>query len=273
MRIVVRFGTGLLIAAAVIVSLFPFYWMLRTSVAPSDEVFFEGISLLPAGIDLSNYARAWEQGGLGQAVVVGVLVTLGILALQLLTCIPAAYVLSKVRLRWTPIGLAVVLGGVLVPSQVTLIPTFIGINAAGLADSMAGLILPFFTSAFGIFLLRQQMMSIPDALMEAARTDGLGHFRILTKVIVPLAAPGIAAFSVFSVFTHWNEYLWPLLIARSPDLRTPPLALAVFQQADIGFDYSALAAGAVIVTAPVVLLFLFAQKRFVQGMSGAEIPG
>ena len=91
--------------------------------------------------------------------------------------------------------------------------------------------------------------------------------------IIPMAAPGIAAFSVFSVFVHWNEYLWPLLIARSPDLRTPPLALAVFQQADTGFDYSALAAGAAIVTAPVVILFLVAQRRFVQGMSGSEIPG
>ena len=273
MKTIVRIGTGLLIAAAVVVSLFPFYWMLRTSVAPSDEVFFEGISLFPAGIDLSNYARAWDQGGLGQAVLIGALVTAGILAIQLVTCIPAAYVLAKVRLRWTGVALAVVLAGVLIPSQVTLIPTFIGINPVGLADSVSGLILPFMTSAFGIFLLRQQMVSIPDALMEAARTDGLGHVRTLTRVVVPLAAPGIAAFSVFSVFTHWNEYLWPLLIARSPDLRTPPLALAVFQQADVGFDYSALAAGAVIVTAPVVLLFLFAQKRFVQGMSGAEIPG
>ncbi|RLP83368.1 carbohydrate ABC transporter permease [Mycetocola lacteus] len=247
--------------------------MLRTSVAPSDEVFFQGISLLPTGIDLSNYARAWDKGGLGQAVFVGIGTTAGILILQLITCIPAAYVLAKVRLRWSGLALAVVLAAVLIPSQVTLIPTFIGINAAGLADSMSGLILPFMTSAFGIFLLRQQMVSIPDALMEAARTDGLGHVRILTKIVVPIAAPGIAAFSVFSVFTHWNDYLWPLLIARSPELRTPPLALAIFQQADVGFDYSALAAGAVIVTAPVVLLFLFAQKRFVQGMSGAEIPG
>lgn len=273
MKLIVRTGTWVLIALAVIISLFPFYWMLRTAVAPADEVFLDGISLLPTSIDLSNFGRAWEQGGLGQAVVVGVLVTAGILILQLITCIPAAYVLAKVRARWTGLALAIVLGCLLVPSQVTLIPTFIGINAVGLANTMAGLIVPFMTSAFGIFLLRQQMVAIPDALLEAARTDGLGYVRTLRTVIIPMAAPGIAAFSVFSVFVHWNEYLWPLLIARSPDLRTPPLALAVFQQADTGFDYSALAAGAAIVTAPVVILFLVAQRRFVQGMSGAEIPG
>lgn len=273
MKLVTKIGTWFLVAAAVLVSLFPFYWMLRTSVAPKDEVFFEGISLFPSSFEFSNFARAWTEGGLGQAVLIGVIVTLGILVLQLITCIPAAYVLAKVRLRWTGLVLGLVIAGLLVPSQVTMIPTFIGINMAGLANSMAGLIVPFMTSAFGIFLLRQQMLSIPDALMEAARTDGLGHVRTLTKIVIPMAAPGIAAFSVFSVFTHWNDYLWPLLISRSPELRTPPLALAIFQQADTGFDHSALAAGAVIVTAPVVLLFLFAQKRFVQGMSGAEVPG
>lgn len=263
----------LLVAVAVIVSLFPFYWMLRTSVAPKDEIHFDGISFLPSQLDFSNYARAWEKADLGQAVLVGGTVTLLILVLQLVTCIPAAYVLAKVRMRGTGVILALVLACLLVPAQVTLIPTFIGINVVGLGDSLAGLVLPFATSAFGIFLLRQQMLAIPESLMEAARTDGLGHLRTLRSVVIPMASPGIAAFSVFSVFVHWNEYLWPLLIARSPDLRTPPLALAVFQTAEIGFDYSALAAGAAIVTAPVVILFLVAQRRFVQGMSGAEIPG
>lgn len=273
MTLALRIAKWVAVTVAVLVSLFPFYWMLRTAVSPADEVFFDGISLLPASLDWGNFGRAWEEAGLGEAVLVGLVMTLSILALQLLTCIPAAYVLAKVRFPGAGLALAIVIGCLLVPAQVTLIPTFIGINVAGLADSLAGLILPSMTSAFGIFLLRQQIMAIPDALLEAARTDGLGHLRTLVSVVVPLAGPGIAAFSVFSVFTHWNDYLWPLLIARSPELATPPLALAVFQQADIGFDYSALAAGAVIVTAPVVVLFLVAQRRFVQGMSGTEIPG
>jgi multiple sugar transport system permease protein len=270
--VLVRTATWIALVVAIVISLFPFYWMLRTAVAPADEVFVSGISLLPTAIDLSSFARAWSDGGLGRAVLVGIIVTAGILLLQLVTCIPAAYVLAKVHERWTAAALGVVLAALLVPAQVTLVPIFIGINLAGLADTLPGLIVPFLTSAFGIFLLRQQMLAIPDALMEAARTDGLGHFRTLRAVVIPLAAPGIAAFTVFSVFVHWNEYLWPLLVARSPELRTPPLALAVFQQADTGFDYAALAAGAVIVTAPVVLLFLLAQRQFVQGMSGTEVP-
>ena len=273
MSTVFRIARWALVIAAVMISLFPFYWMLRTSLASASEVYTNGIPLIPTSVDLSAFARAWDKANLGSAVVTGLIVTLSILALQLLTCVPAAYVLAKVRMRGTGIMLGIVLACLLVPAQVTLIPTFLGINLAGLANSYAGLILPFTTSAFGIFLLRQQMLSIPDALLDAARTDGLGHFQILRKVVVPLAGPGIAAFSIFSVFTHWNDYMWPLLVSRSPNLVTPPLALAVFQQADTGFDYSALAAGAAIVTAPVVILFLVAQRRFVQGMSGAEIPG
>jgi multiple sugar transport system permease protein len=97
--------------------------------------------------------------------------------------------------------------------------------------------------------------------------------RIVTKVVVPLVRPAIAAFAVFSVFAHWNDYLWPLLIIRSASLATPPLALAVFEQFDKGADYAALCAGAAIVTAPVVVLFLIAQKQFTQGLSGVELPG
>jgi multiple sugar transport system permease protein len=272
-RIVLGTGRWVLLTVAVLVSLFPFYWMLRTALSPADEVFFDGISLVPSHLEWGNFARAWTEANLGRAVLNGVLVTTGILALQLLTCIPAAYVLAKVPMRGKGIALALVLGCLLVPGQATMIPLFIGVNSVGLADTLAGLVLPFATSAFGIFLLRQQMVSIPDALLEAARTDGLGHLATLTRVVVPMAGPGIAAFSVFSVFTHWNDYLWPLLVARSAEVQTPPLALAVFQQADIGFDYSALAAGAAIVTAPVIALFLVAQRRFVQGMSGSEIPG
>jgi multiple sugar transport system permease protein len=273
MRAAARAGLVAAICVAVVVSLFPFYWMVRTSIAPADQTFFQGIAWFPSAVDLSGYARAWTEGGLGRAMVIGLVQTLSILALQLLTCIPAAYVLAKVRSRATGIALTAVLGCLLVPSQVTLIPLFIGVNVAGWSDSLWGLVLPFTTSAFGIYLIRQQMMTIPDALLEAARADGLGHFRRLTSVVIPIAAPGIAAFSVFSVFAHWNEYLWPLLVSRSPDIRTPPLALAVFQQADIGYDYPALTAGAVIVTAPIVVLFLLAQKPFVQGMSGTEISG
>ena len=122
-------------------------------------------------------------------------------------------------------------------------------------------------------MIRNQMLSIPKPLLEAAAMDGLGPINTLVRVVVPMALPGIAAFSIYSIFVHWNDYMWPLLVARSSDLRTPPLALAIFQDASTGFDYPALAAGAAVVTVPIIVIFLFGQKYFVKGMSGTEITG
>lgn len=156
------FGFG-----AAIIAVFPFYWMLRTAVAPADELTSTGLSLFPLEFDFSNTVRAWEQARLGEAMLNSLTVTLGILFFQLLTCIPAAYALAKFRFRGSGLVLGLVLTGLLIPHQATMIPTFVGINLAGLGDTRIGLVLPFVTSVIGIFMLRQQMLSIPDAIMEA----------------------------------------------------------------------------------------------------------
>lgn len=266
---VARWG---LVAATVSIAVFPFYWMLRTSIAARDSVIFEGISVWPATVDLSNFERAWVEANLGNAMLNGAIVTTSILVAQLLTCVPAAYAFAKLRFRLRGPLYALVLACLLVPTQATALPLYLGIASVGLADTRTALILPFVTSAFGIFLLRQYMVTIPGSLLEAARADGLGTLATLVRVVVPVSMPAIATFAVFSVFVHWNDYLWPLMVARDPQLATPPLALAVFQDAETGFDYGALAAGAVIVTAPIVVLFLLAQRRFVAGIVGGELP-
>lgn len=261
---------GLLVVAAT-VAIFPFLWMIRTSVASPDSVL-DGAPI-PATLDMGNYARAWQQADLGAAMLTGAVVTVSILVLQLVTCIPAAYAFAKLRFRGRSTLYAVVLACLLIPTQATALPLFLGVSSIGLANTLTALIAPFATSAFGVFLLRQHMLTIPDALLEAARADGLRTFSTLRRVVVPASAPAIATFAVFSIFVHWNDYLWPLLVARDPGLRTPPLALAIFQQADTGQDFGALAAGAVIITAPIVALFLLAQRRFVAGVAGGELPG
>ncbi|MEU5695852.1 carbohydrate ABC transporter permease [Actinosynnema sp. NPDC020468] len=262
-----------LVLTAVSIAVFPFYWTLRTAVAAPDSVFFKGISLLPDELALDNFTKAWRQADLGEAMLNGALMTVTILVCQLLTCVPAAYAFAKLRFRGRNVLYGLVLACLLVPTQATAIPLYLGIGSVGLGNTWLALVLPFTTSAFGIFLLRQYMVTIPDTLLEAARTDGLGTFSTLRRVVVPMSAPAIATFSVFSIFVHWNDYLWPLLVARDESLRTPPLALATFQQADTGLDYGALSAGAVIITAPIVVLFLIAQRRFVAGIAGGEIPG
>lgn len=275
-RIAVTPAGLLKLAAAVgasLIALTPFYWMVRTAVSPEDQIFFSGISLFPTELSLSNFGRAWSEAGLGKAMLNGAIVTLAILFFQLATCIPAAYAFAKLQFKGRDTLYAVVLAALLIPIQATAIPTYIGLSRFDLIDTHASLVLPFVTSAFGIFIIRQYMVTIPDALLEAARMDGLSQATTLWRVIVPLARPAIMTFAVFSIFVHWNDYLWPLLVARSPDLATPPLGLARLQDAEQGTDFGALAAGATLVTLPIVVLFVIARKRFVAGIGGGEVTG
>lgn len=264
---------GVAVSVVCVVAVFPFYWMVRTAVAPPDEVFFTGLSLIPDRATFENFPEAWSRARLGSAMANGAFVSLGILAAQLLTTIPAAYAFSKLRFRGRNALFAVVLAALLIPSQTTAVPTFIVLSRLGLADTRIALVLPFVTSALGIFIIRQYMLTIPDALIDAALMDGLSHRHILWRIVVPLSLPAILTFGVYSFLVHWNDFLWPRLIARSPDNFTPPLALAVFQDAERGTEYGILAAGATIVTVPVVAVFLLARSRFTEGIAGGEVVG
>lgn len=268
-----RLAKSALVAVAVSVALFPFYWMLRTSVAPENEVYFDGIALLPDAITGENYVRAWRDADLGSAMLNGIIVVAAILVLQILTCVPAAYAFAKLKFRGRNLLYGLVLAALLVPIQATAVPTFLVLSRADLINTRISLVLPFATSAFGIFLIRQYIVTIPDSLLEAVRMDGLGRVQTLLRVVVPMVMPAILTFTLFSVFVHWNDYLWPLLVARDPELRTPPLALAVFNNPDIQPDYGAYTAAAAVITIPIVVLFLFARRRFVAGLTGGEIVG
>ena len=268
-----RIGRISLVSGACVIAIFPLYWMVRTALAPKDSVFLKGISLWPTTITLSNFARAWNDAHLSRAMLLGGVVTVVILIFQIVTCVPAAYAFAKLEFRHRQLWYGLVLSALLIPIQATAIPTYVGISKVHMVDTPVALVLPFMTSAFGIFIIRQYMVTIPDTLLEAARMDGLTRWQTLLRVVVPLSKPAILTFAVFSVFAHWNDYLWPLLVSRSPHLRTPPLALATFQDAELGTDYGALAAGATIVTIPVLVMFAFAKRRFVAGISGGEVTG
>jgi multiple sugar transport system permease protein len=140
-------------------------------------------------------------------------------------------------------------------------------------DGLFALMVPFFLSVFAIFLFRQTFKSFPDEIIQAARVDGIGEFELLWRVVVPSAGPAIAAFSVFSVVAHWNDLYWPLIAITKTELATPPLGLLFFRAAEAGDDYGALMAAAVVITLPLVLFFLFAQRLFIEGMTMSGLKG
>ncbi|UFN48156.1 carbohydrate ABC transporter permease [Roseomonas sp. OT10] len=258
---------GVLLLGAVFM-LLPFVWMLATSIKPPEEVFSATLRLLPQRFfGAENYGFALTQAPLLRFALNGVIVCLGILAAQLLLAIPCAYALAKLRFPGRGLAFLLVLLALAIPVQVPALPLYIGLAELELLNTYFALMVPFLFSAFAIFLLRQFFRSYPDDIIQAARLDGMGEMEIVWRIVAPSAWPAIAAFAVFSVVAHWNDLYWPLIVITEGRLATPPLGMMLFADAETGSNYGALMAAAAILTAPLVVVFLLARRRFIAGVT------
>ncbi len=256
-----------LVSGAVLV-LLPLLWAIRISFLPAEDVFSPQFHLLPSRwIGFENYARALTASPLLRFLANGVFVCVAIIACQLLVAIPAAYVLAKARVPGLRLIWLVVLVALVVPPAALALPLFIMAAGAGLIDTYAGLILPWTISPLGIFLLRQAFLRVPDEMIEAARLDGLGEGEILVRLLVPMISPAIGALVIISLVAHWNDLLWPSVVITSGAKATPPFGVMLFQVQEIGSDYGPLLAGALMIAAPLLVLFALAQRRFLDGMT------
>ncbi|BBK36182.1 sn-glycerol-3-phosphate transport system permease protein UgpE [Allostella sp. ATCC 35155] len=263
-----------LLGLAAAAFLLPLLWMLSFSIKPADEIFTGRLDLLPSSLEgLANYARAMELRPLDRYLLNGVIVCGAILVFQILFAAPCAYALAKLRFPGRSLAFGLVLFALLVPIQVTAIPIFLMASGAGLLDSYTALVAPFTASAFAVFLFRQFYRTIPDDLIHAARVDGCSELSIVWRIIVPLTLPAATAFAIFSVVAHWNDLFWPLIVIRSAEMNTPPLGVMAFRSGEAGDRYGELMAGSVIITAPLVLAFLFAQRKFIEGISLGAVKG
>ncbi|MGE0718701.1 MAG: carbohydrate ABC transporter permease [Alphaproteobacteria bacterium] len=258
----------LVLMAGALVMLTPFVWMVLTSFKPQAEIMVAELHLLPQRwAAAENYATAVTRVPMLRFLVNGAVVTAAIFVLQVLVNLPCAYALAKLRFRGRGVLFAAVLLCLLIPHHAVAIPVYILFHQMGLLDSYAALVLPFTISVFGIFLMRQFFMTVPNDLIDAARIDGLGEFGIVWRIMLPTAIPALTAFGIFSVVAHWNDYFWPLIVVGSEDLYTPPLGVAFFRLNDQGTEYGPLMAAATIVILPLVLAFLVAQRRFIEGIT------
>lgn len=268
-----RFRPGQVLAHVVLLFLvflflFPFYVLLVTSVRAPQELFVQEFRWLPQQfVGLRYYVQALTEIPALTFLKNGVIVTGGILIVQLLTAIPCAYALAKFEFKGRDFLFTLVLFSLTVPIQAPALPLFLGLNAVGALDTYFAAMLPFFLSVFAIFLFRQTFRSYPDEIIQAARMDGMSEWAILWTIVVPGSVPAIAAFAVFSVTAHWNDLYWPMVVIRSTDLMTPPLGLAFFADSEAGANYGALMATAAIMTAPLMLCFLLAQRHFIRGIT------
>jgi len=254
--------------------LLPFAWMISTASKPPSEVFSSALHLMPRHFALwENLQTAFAKANLWRFLLNGVIVTVSIFVLQVLVALPAAYALAKLRFGFARPLFALVLLGLLIPSHVPAIPHYIMLSYAGLLNSYPALVMPSVISVFGIYWIRQFFRTVPDDLIHAARLDGLSEFSIVWRIMLPAAAPALTAFGILSVVFHWNDYFWPLLVVTSPDMAMPALGTVYLRNTEAGTDYGPLMAGTAIITAPLVIAFLFAQRRFIEGMTLTGLKG
>jgi multiple sugar transport system permease protein len=256
------------LGAGAVVMLLPFVWMALTSIRPPSEILSGSLVPFPQTFHgIENYSAAFKLAPLGMFMLNGAIVCLGILVVQLLVAIPAAYAIAKLRFPGREVFFALVVAGLCVPIQVPALPLYLALAWAGLLDGYFALMVPFFLSVFAIFLFRQTFKTFPDEIIHAARVDGMAEFEILWRIVVPSAAPAIAAFSIFSVVAHWNDLYWPMIVIQRLEHAPPPVGMLFFAGSESGTNHGVMMAAAVIITAPLLLLFLAARRRFVQGIT------
>lgn len=264
--------TSFALAALALSMLLPFLWMLSTSLMTDLEVYQYPPKLLPNTPRWENYREAMQYQPFGRYFFNSALLTLGAVAGQLLFCSLAAYAFSRLRFKWRDRIFALYLATMMVPAIVTLIPSFLLVNAFGWMNSFAGLIAPSLSSVWGIFLLRQFFLTIPRELEEAARLDGASEWMIYARVILPLSKPALATLAIFAFMATWRDFLWPMLVTSRTEMRTVEIGLAAFSS-QYSVDWTHQMAAAVIAMLPIALVFFFAQRYFIRGITMTGIKG
>lgn len=258
----------LILAVGAFVMLLPFYWMFLTSIRSPAEIFSVSLWPIPekfAAID--NYARAANQVPMLRFMLNGVIVCFGILIVQVLTAVPAAYALAKLRFPGRKLLLTLVIAALCVPIQALALPLFVGLAKAQLLNTYFAMMMPFLLSVFAIFLFNQSFRSYPNEVIEGARMDGFSELEICWRLVLRGSLPSLAAFAVFSLVAHWNDLYWPMIVVTDTNLAPPPLGMLFFADVESGANYGALMAGATIITAPMVICFLLARRHFIAGIT------
>lgn len=215
-----------------------------------------------------NYTQAFKKAPLLRYLLNGVIVTVSIFVLQILVAVPCAYALAKLPFKGREFVFNMVLFCLLIPVHAIALPLYVMLAKLGLTNTYAALVIPWTISVFGIFLMRQFFKTVPDDLIDAARMDGLSEFSIVWRVVLPTAIPALLAFAIFSVVAHWNDYFWPrVVITGDQNLFTPPLGLRVFKGDADGSSWGPMMATATIIVAPLIVAFLMAQRRFIEGIT------
>ena len=262
---------GVLIGVAAVV-LFPLLWMVSVSFMQPGEASAFPPPLLPAHATLANYHELFARAGMGRYLFNSLLIATALTLLSLAFNLSAGYAFAKLQFRGRERIFQVLLGALVVPAQVTMIPLFLLMKWLHLVNSYGGVIVPALASVFGIFLVRQYARSIPDELLEAARLDGAGEWHIFARIVLPLLKPIIVTLAIFTFLGSWNDFMWPLIVLSDQGSLTAPVALAALSREHVQ-DNELMMAGSVVTILPVLILFLVLQRHYIQGLMLGGVKG
>lgn len=259
---------AVLITCSVVV-IVPFLWMFTTSLQSRAETY-TNTSILPTSWHWENYARAWESAPFAQYYLNSIIMAVGIVAGHLVFDALAAYAFARLRFPFKNTLFIILLGGLMVPTFVTIIPAYAIVADLGWIDTQAALIVPRLADVFGIILLRQYFTTIPIELEEAARIDGCSRAGTFWRIVVPLSTPAFATLAIFSFLFAWNDFLWPLLVTNNDSVRTIQIGLSSFV-GRYGTSWNYLMAGTLTATLPSIVVFLFFQRALVRGIASTGL--
>jgi multiple sugar transport system permease protein len=267
-----RTGLYLALASATLFALAPMLWMLSASFMPTGAANAFPPPILPHDPTLEHYRVLFGQRTIGRYLFNSTLVATGATVFSLLVNSMAGYALAKLRFRARDGVLRALSAALLIPTQVTMLPLFLLLKQWGLVNSYMGAIIPAVGTIFGIFLVRQYTLGIPDELLDAARMDGAGEFRIYRSIVLPVIRPILATLAIWTFLASWNDFLWPLVVLTDDAKYTLPVALANLSGEHVQ-DVELMMAGAVITVLPVVAVFLLLQRAYVQGIMQGSVKG
>ena len=255
-----------------VIALIPFLWMISTSLKSRGALMSIPIEWIPAEPTLDGYAKVFSRFPFLRTIGNSLLISVAYTLITLISASMAAFAFAKLRFRGSGAILSVYIATMMIPTQVTMIPLFVVMNRLGLIDSYASVILPSMFKPFAVFLLVQQMKTIPNDYIDAARIDGAGLFQTYRKVALPLCIPTLATLAVTTFMESWNDYLWPLLMLTDRNKMTLPIALSTLN-GQYSTEYNVLMAGSLISMIPIIIIYIAAQKQFKSGLMVGGIKG
>ncbi len=270
---VFRGSVWIIVSLVGLAMLVPFLWMILTSLRTDADAFAFPPKIMPLPLRFENYGAAWRTAPFARfffnSIVVSVTITVGSLLINSM----AAYGFAKYEFKGRNALFLGLLATLMIPFQVNMIPTFLLLKQLRWLDSYPGLIVPGLAGAFGIFFLRQYMLTIPDDYLDAARIDGASEYRIYARVVMPLAKPAVATLAVFTFLGAWNDFIGPLIVVKSDEMRTLPLAISALSAGHYVMSWPLLMAGATFVVVPVLIVYLLCQRYVVEGIALGGLKG